>query len=40
VTYRDQSLGALLQGLTTAVDRLGALGAVAPDVRQTRPTLR
>ncbi len=40
VTYRSESIGTLLQDLTSAVERLGALGAVAPDVRQTRPTLR
>jgi protease-4 len=40
VTYRGDSIGALLQSLTSAADRLGALGAVAPDLRDTRPTLR
>jgi hypothetical protein len=40
VTYTDESLPALLRSLTSAIERLGAIGAVAPDLSQTRPTLR
>lgn len=40
VTYRDESLTQLLRSLTSAVERLGAIGAAAPGVRQARPTMR
>lgn len=40
VTYTDESLPALLRGLTTAVNRLGAVGAIGVDGREVRPTLR
>jgi protease-4 len=40
VTYTDQSLGSLLQQVTGLVDRLGAIGATAPALRPSTPTIR
>jgi protease-4 len=40
ITYRGDSLPALLQSLTTAIDRLGALGAAGTSAMPARPTLR
>jgi protease-4 len=40
ITYRDESLPALIQSLTTAIDRLGALGAAGTAALPSRPALR
>jgi protease-4 len=40
ITYRGDSLPALLQSLTTVIDRLGAIGATGASVLPARPTLR
>ena len=40
VTYRDESLGALIQQLTGALDRLGGAATSAPGLLPQRPTLR
>ncbi|MDO8964142.1 MAG: signal peptide peptidase SppA [Coriobacteriia bacterium] len=40
ISYRDESLGTLLSQLTSAVDRLGAIGATAPNLLPARPTMR
>jgi protease-4 len=40
VTYRDESLGALIQQLTSSLDRLGGAAVSGPDLLPARPALR
>lgn len=40
VTYRDDSIGTLLQNLTGAVEQLGAAGTSAPGLMPSRPAMR
>jgi protease-4 len=40
VSYRDESLGGLLRGLTSSIDRLGGAAAMSPGALPQRPTLK